>query len=78
MVRTTGTSRQSDKHSSQSASTGYEAMLGRLIIEMLRAGQPVSRASLCARIAFLISDSSQPSQTVAYEELLRLLLTADR
>lgn len=78
MVRTTDKSPQGDKRTSQPASTEFEAMLGKLVIEMLRASKPVNRTSLCARIAFLMSESSQPSQEIVYEKLLRMLLNTDR
>ncbi|ROP62011.1 hypothetical protein EDF81_0490 [Enterobacter sp. BIGb0383] len=78
MVRTTDKSEQNGKQTSQPASAEYEAMLGRIVIEMLRAGRPVSRQSLCAKIAFLLSESPQPSQELLYENLLRMLLNVDR
>jgi len=60
VVRTTGKSLQGDQRTSQPASTDYdyEALLGRIVIEMLRAGKPVNRTSLCAKIAFLLGESS--------------------
>lgn len=78
MVRTTDKSLQSDKCTSQPASAEYEAILGRVVIEMLRAGKPVNRTSLCAKVAFLLGESPHPSQEIVYEKLLRLLLNANR
>lgn len=78
MVRTTGKSLQGDKGMSQPVNAEDEALLGRIVIEMLRAGRPVNRTSLCAKIAFLMSDVPQPSQEIVYQQLLRMLLNADR
>jgi len=78
VVRTTDKSLQGDKCISQPASAEYEAILGRIVIDMLSAGKPVNRASLCAKIAFLMGETPQPSQEIVYEKLLRLLLNADR
>ena len=78
MVRTTGKSLQGDKGTSQPVNAEDEALLGRIVIEMLRAGRPVNRTSLCAKIAFLMSDVPQPSQEIVYEKLLRMLLNVDR
>lgn len=77
MVRTTGKLVRGDERTSPPASAEYEAMLGRIVIEMLRAGKPVNRTSLCAKIAFLMDKSQQPPQEIVYEKLLRLLLNTD-
>lgn len=77
MVRTTSKWLQGDKRTLQPASIVYEAMLGKIVIEMLRAGKPVNRTSLCTKVAFLMSESPQPSQEITYQKLLRLLLNVD-
>lgn len=78
MVRTTGKSLQGDKGTSQPANAEDEALLGRIVIEMLRAGEPVNRIAICAKIAFLMGEAPQPSQEIVYEKLLRAVLNTDR
>ncbi len=60
-----------------SLGSAHEELLGRIVIEMLRAGMPVSRKSLFLKLAFLMNDTETPSETLLYEGIFRLLLNAD-
>jgi len=55
----------------------HEELLGRIVIEMLRAGLPVSRKTLFLKIAFLMNETVVPSETLLYEGIFRLLLNVD-
>ncbi|MDU2940630.1 MAG: hypothetical protein E7B59_15870 [Enterobacteriaceae bacterium] len=57
--------------------SAHEELLGRIVIQMLRAGMPVSRKSLFLKIAFLMNETEAPSETLLYEGIFRLLLNAD-
>ncbi|WP_194208186.1 hypothetical protein [Superficieibacter sp. 1612_C1] len=61
-----------------SLGAAHEELLGRIVIEMLRAGMPVSRKSLFLKLAFLMNETEAPSETLLYEGIFRLLLNADR
>lgn len=56
----------------------HEERLGRIVIEMLRAGLPVSRKTLFLKIAFLMNQTDAPAEALLYEGIFRLLLNADR
>jgi len=55
----------------------HEELLGRIVIEMLRAGVPVSRKALFLKVAFLMNETVEPSETLLYEGIFRLLLNVD-
>lgn len=58
--------------------TGYEEALGRIVMAMLRDGLPVSRKSLCLKIAFLMNGAQEPAEELLYEGILRMLLSPGR
>lgn len=54
-----------------------ECLLGQVVTDMLRAGQPVNRHTLSLQLALLMESSPDTGDTDVYGTLLRMLLQSD-
>lgn len=65
------------RYFSSAALPSQQETLGRIVVEILRAGKNLNRKSVCTKLLLRLEVASSAEEEKHYHELIRLLFTQD-